>query len=32
MFRKFWGWYERNEQLNVGIAAGLFALQIFRLH
>lgn len=31
MFSKFWNWYERNYKLNVGIAAGLFLLQIFHL-
>ncbi len=28
---KFWQWYERNYTLNVGVAAGLFLLQIFHL-
>lgn len=31
IFRKFWEWYERNYKLNVGIAAGLFLLQITHL-
>lgn len=28
---RFWAWYERNYSLNVGIAAGLFALQLVHL-
>lgn len=31
MFEKFWKWYERNYTLNVGIAAGLFLIQIVHL-
>ena len=29
--QEFWGWYERNYALNVGIAAALFALQLVHL-
>jgi hypothetical protein len=29
---KFWGWYERNYTLNVGISAFLFLLQIIHLY
>lgn len=29
--KRFWQWYERNYTLNLGIAAGLFLLQIFHL-
>lgn len=28
----FWAWYERNYTLNVGIAAGLFTLQLVHLY
>lgn len=31
MFKKFWSWYESHYTLNLGIAAGLFLLQIFHL-
>ncbi|MBA3329856.1 MAG: hypothetical protein H0T39_03105 [Actinobacteria bacterium] len=29
--RDFWGWYERHYILNIGIAAGLFLLQLVHL-
>lgn len=29
--QEFWSWYERNYVLNLGIAAGLFALQLVHL-
>ena len=32
MLNKFWAWYERNYRLNVGIAAGLFVLQLIHLY
>ena len=28
---KFWEWYERHKTLNLGIAAGLFAIQLIHL-
>ncbi len=31
VFKKFWEWYERNYSINLGLAAGLFLLQIFHL-
>lgn len=31
MFERFWAWYERAYVLNVGVATGLFLLQIFHL-
>lgn len=31
-FRKFWEWYERRYVFNVGIAAVLFAWQLFHLY
>lgn len=31
MIKKFWSWYESHYTLNLGIAAGLFLLQIFHL-
>ncbi|MEK7642735.1 MAG: hypothetical protein AAB392_02980 [Patescibacteria group bacterium] len=31
LIREFWRWYERNYKLNLGIAAGLFLLQIIHL-
>jgi hypothetical protein len=31
MLERFWGWYERTYTLNVGVAAGLFLLQITHL-
>jgi hypothetical protein len=32
MLKKFWDWYERHYTLAVGIAAGLFALQLVHLY
>src|SRR3989344_1525743 len=32
MFKKFWAWYERHYVLNVGLAAGLFTLQLIHLY
>ncbi len=32
MFNKFWHWYEKNYKLNVGLAAGLFVLQLIHLY
>jgi len=29
--QKFWSWYEKNYSLNLGIAAGLFSLQLIHL-
>jgi hypothetical protein len=29
--KRFWQWYEKHETLNLGIAAGLFSLQIVHL-
>lgn len=31
MLKRFWNWYKRNYTLNVGIAAGLFVIQIIHL-
>ena len=31
IIRKFWQWYERNYKINVGVALGLFLLQILHL-
>lgn len=31
MWEKFWAWYERTYALNVGVALGLFLLQILHL-
>ena len=31
IIRKFWQWYERNYTVNLGLAAGLFLLQIIHL-
>jgi hypothetical protein len=30
-WKRFWGWYERNHTLNLGIATGLFSLQLVHL-
>ena len=32
IFQKFWAWYERHYAVNVGLAAFLFALQLFHLY
>ena len=32
LWQKFWAWYEKHYLLNVGIAAGLFALQLVHLY
>ena len=31
IIKKFWEWYEKNYTLNLGVATGLFLLQIFHL-
>lgn len=31
LLNKFWHWYEKNLTLNIGVAAGLFLLQIIHL-
>lgn len=31
IIKKFWKWYEKNYTLNLGVATGLFLLQIFHL-
>ncbi len=31
IIKKFWEWYERNYKVNLGLAAGLFLLQVFHL-
>ena len=30
-FRAFWGWYERHYLINLGLATGLFLLQVMHL-
>lgn len=32
LIEKFWAWYERNRKLNIGLAAGLFLLQLIHLY
>lgn len=32
MFSSFWNWYQRHYLLNLSVAAGLFAVQLFHLY
>ncbi|PJE51293.1 MAG: hypothetical protein COV29_00875 [Candidatus Yanofskybacteria bacterium CG10_big_fil_rev_8_21_14_0_10_36_16] len=32
MFKKFWEWYEKHEELNTIVSAGLFVLQLVHLY